>query len=73
MSAHQDVGAAELSRGNPAASNSNNIDPKTRPEGGAAGLRLHWPTRARGMRRWRMGRGSIRSGPEPDYGINLLR
>lgn len=73
LSAHHDVGAAELSRGNPAASNHKNIGPKARSEGGALGLRLQWPTRTRGLRRPRMSRAAMRSGPDPDYVITLLR
>ncbi|OBI41238.1 hypothetical protein [Mycobacterium colombiense] len=77
MSARQGVGAAELSRGNPAAANYNNIDgnidPRARPEGGVFGLRLHWPTRGRGFRRWRRGRAVTLPASEIDYGIRLFR
>ncbi|BCZ24513.1 hypothetical protein MTY59_43680 [Mycobacterium senriense] len=76
LSARQDVGAAELSRGIPAASNYNyidgNIDPNARAEGGAFGLRLHWPTRGRGLRR-RRGRAVTPPASEIDYGIRLFR
>ncbi|MCK8646503.1 hypothetical protein [Mycobacterium colombiense] len=77
MSARQDVGAAELSRGNPAASNFNNIDgdidPKLPSLGDASRLRLQWPTRARGARRWRRGRAVTLPASEIDCGIRLFR
>ncbi|OBH47571.1 hypothetical protein A5687_16990 [Mycobacterium mantenii] len=73
MSAHQDVGAAELSRGNPAVSNYNNIDPTARTEVSALRLRLQWPTRGRGVRRRRNRRAVNSPAPEIDYGIRLFR
>jgi hypothetical protein len=73
VSGYEDVGTAEFSRGNPAVSNSNDIEVKARSEASAFGLELHWPTRARGVRRGRKSRAGNRPVPEIDYGISLFR
>lgn len=73
MSGSEDVGTAEFSRGNPAVTNSNDIEVKPRSEAGAFGLELHWPTRARGVRRGRKSRAATPPVAEIDYGISLFR
>lgn len=76
LSGHQDVGAAEISRGNPAASNVfDNVFDVT-PEcvaGSVFGLELQWPTRRRGIRRLRPNRAANRPDSGIDYGTSLFR
>lgn len=76
LSGHQDVGTAELSRGNPAVSNSFDSSFDEAPDrsaGRAFGLELYWPARGRGSRRWRKNRAARRPMFETDYGISLFR
>lgn len=76
MSGHQDVGTAELSRGNPAVSNSfdTSVDEaQERCAGRAFGVELYWPARGRAGRRWRKMRAADRPMYEIDYGISLFR